>query len=67
MINGYFQNNKFIAPDGIYNKYENDVDEKVLSEYYLNLFGITGEDRNKKYKEQITDYMIIQQVIDVTK
>lgn len=64
MLDGHFQKNEFIVPNGIYNKYENDMEEKVLSEYYLNLFGITGEERNKKYKEQTTDYMIIQTVIN---
>lgn len=64
MLDGHFQKSEFIVPNGIYNKYENDMEEKVLSEYYLNLFGITGEERNKKYKEQTTDYMIIQTVIN---
>ena len=65
MIDGYFQDNKFIAPDNIYNKYENDAEYKVLSDYYLDLFGIVGEERNKKYKEQSIDYMITQKVINV--
>ena len=65
MIDGYFQNNKFIVPDNIYNKYENDDEYKILSDYYLDLFGIVGEERNKKYKEKSVDYMIIQKVINV--
>ena len=32
---------------------ENDAEYKVLSDHYLDLFGIVGEDRNKKYKEQL--------------
>ncbi|MBQ8997195.1 MAG: DUF5011 domain-containing protein [Clostridium sp.] len=65
MIDGYFQNNKFIAPSDIYNQYENDAEYKVLSDYYLDLFGIEGEERNKKYKEQSIDYMVIQKIINV--
>ena len=61
---GYFQNNKFTAPEGTFNKIENDPEYKVLSDYYLDLFGIEGEARNKKYKEQTTNYMITQTVID---
>ena len=47
MLDGHFQDNKFIAPNGIYNKYENDMEQKVLSQYYLDLFGIKGEAANK--------------------
>ena len=65
MIDGYFQKNEFVVADNIYDKYVNDVESKVLSEHYLNLFEIKGEERNKKYDEQTTDYMIIKTVIDV--
>ena len=61
----YFQDNKFIAPDNIYNEYKNDEEYKDLSDYYLDLFKIEGEARKQKYKEQTTDYMVIQKVINV--
>ncbi len=64
MIDGTFQNNQFVAPDGFYDRYENDVEYKVLSDYYLDYFGIVGENRNKKYKEQKIDYMIIKTPIN---
>ena len=67
MTDGYIQDNKFISPDGIYDKYVNDEAYKVLSDYYLDHFNIQGEDRTKKYQEQDIDYMIIKKVIDVTK
>jgi len=66
MLDGTFQNNQFIAPEGIYNKYVNDMESKKLSQYYLDIFGITGEAANKLYKEQSIDYMIIQDRLDVT-
>ena len=66
MIDGYFQDNQFIVPANIYDRYVNDIDSKALSEYYLDLFEITGEDRNKKYDEQTIDYMMSKTVIDVT-
>ena len=65
MLDNYFQNNQFIVVDNVYDKYVNDIESKVLSDYYLNLFGITGDDRNKKYDEQTIDYMVVNTVIDV--
>lgn len=67
MTDGYIQKNQFVYPGNTYDKYENDKEYKVLSEYYLNYFNIQGEERNKKYEEQDIDYMMIKQVIDVTK
>ncbi|MDY2632524.1 MAG: hypothetical protein SOV85_14415 [Clostridium sp.] len=67
MTDGYIQKNQFVYPSNTYDKYENDKEYKVLSEYYLNYFNIQGEERNKKYEEQDIDYMMIKQVIDVTK
>ncbi|MDV4150752.1 DUF5011 domain-containing protein [Clostridium sp. AL.422] len=67
MTDGYIQDNKFIAPNNTYDKYVNDKAYKALSDYYLDHFNIQGEDRKKKYQEQDIDYMIIKQVIDVTK
>lgn len=65
MLDNYFQNNQFIVVDNVYDKYVNDIESKVLSDYYLNLFGITGDDRNKKYDKQTIDYMMVKTVIDV--
>ena len=67
MTDGYIQDNKFIAPNNTYDRYVNDKAYKALSDYYLNHFNIQGEDRKKKYQEQDIDYMIIRQIIDVTK
>ena len=62
----YFQDNQFIAPDGIYRKHVGDVEYKALSQTYIDHFGLTGEDAKKKYKEQSIDYMIFQTQLDVT-
>ena len=64
MIDGYFQNNKFKAPKGIFNEVINEPEYKKLSDYYLDLFKIQGKDRDKKYKEQTINYMIYQTIIN---
>ena len=66
MLDGTTSNNQFIERNNLYNRYDNDTKYAVLSDYYLELFEIKDEDRDKQYGQTEIDFMLIQQEIDVT-
>ena len=68
MVDGYKQNNKFIPLEGTYTIHENDAKYKKLSQENIDLFKQQGIDfdEDKSYWEKTTDYLVMQDKLDVT-